>query len=212
MKAPPDQNLAPSNLDAIEAALPPGLHLPPLERHAAEVLRVLAASKPGGVALQAGSGSPALSAWLLDGMDITSRLVTVVNDGRLLPVVRQHVGNDIRVAIHSQDLLEFLSDIRAHRLQLIVFDEAPESIDLVQASLAMLDPGGLFIVLGAAPAQNQRGAGSAQDVLCHHGAFQSVRISAAANMLLAARKPAYEKRSGRGERRTARRRGKWVES
>ena len=41
------------------------------------LLRTLAASKPGGRFLELGTGTGVATAWLLDGMDATSQLVSV---------------------------------------------------------------------------------------------------------------------------------------
>jgi hypothetical protein len=43
-----------------------------------ELCRVLAASRPGGVFLSLGDGAGGIGIWILDGMDLSSRLVVVV--------------------------------------------------------------------------------------------------------------------------------------
>lgn len=44
------------------------------------LLRTLVSSKPGGSFLELGTGTGAATAWILDGMDLRSSLVTVEND------------------------------------------------------------------------------------------------------------------------------------
>jgi predicted O-methyltransferase YrrM len=50
------------------------------ERKTGSLLRVLAASKPGGRFLELGTGTGVGTAWLLAGMDRGSRLVSVDTD------------------------------------------------------------------------------------------------------------------------------------
>ena len=59
---------------------------------ACSFLRTLAASKPGGRFLELGSGTGLSTAWILDGMDSTSHLITVDNDESLLSVLRNNLG------------------------------------------------------------------------------------------------------------------------
>lgn len=56
------------------------------------LLRVLAASKPRGQLLELGSGTGLATAWLLDGTDATSTLLTVDNDEAALSILRDVVG------------------------------------------------------------------------------------------------------------------------
>lgn len=108
-------------------------------------LRVLAASKPGGVVLHAGVGRSEASAWLLHGLDIMGRLITIVVDPAEAALVKKYVGNDLRVAVHSQDLLQFFSDVSQNRFDVVVFDAAPEDLAVFDAARELLSPGGLFV-------------------------------------------------------------------
>jgi len=54
------------------------------------MLRTLAASKPGGRFLELGTGTGIATAWLLEGMDERSTLISIDNDGafKRLPEIR----------------------------------------------------------------------------------------------------------------------------
>lgn len=112
-----------------------------------ELLRILAASKVGGVFLQLGRGAPEAGAWLLDGMDITSKLVVVAEEPRLVPIIEETLGNDIRVAVHVQDALEFIDDIRSHQLHFLIFDTGSVEKELIMGAVELLVPGGLLVIL-----------------------------------------------------------------
>src|SRR5258708_40193433 len=61
------------------------------------LLRVLAASKPGGRFLELGTGTGIATAWLLSGMDPAATLVTVDNDRAVQQVAKQALGDDPRL-------------------------------------------------------------------------------------------------------------------
>jgi predicted O-methyltransferase YrrM len=58
------------------------------------MMRSLAASKPGGRLLELGTGTGLSTAWLLDGMDAGSRLLTTDNDPSCLAVAEKHLGSE----------------------------------------------------------------------------------------------------------------------
>ena len=58
-----------------------------------QMLRVLAASKPGGRILELGTGTGLAAAWLLHGMSGGATLDTVDNDPVCSAVARRHLGH-----------------------------------------------------------------------------------------------------------------------
>src|SRR6266536_5689093 len=72
------------------------------------LLRTLAASKPGGMFLELGTGTGVGAAWLLSGMDAASRLWTVDNDDAAIAIARKHLGGDKRVTFHRDDAGQFI--------------------------------------------------------------------------------------------------------
>lgn len=63
------------------------------------MLRMLAASKPGGRFLELGTGTGIATAWLLEGMDAASTLVSVDNDRAVQQVARDSLGADGRLTL-----------------------------------------------------------------------------------------------------------------
>lgn len=177
-----------------------------LDHHVGAFLRVLAASKPGGVFLQSGSGSPGLSLWLLEGMDITSRLITLVTDPAAVEPARRHVGDDIRVAIHRQDPLEFFNDIRSHEIQCAVFDEVPGRVETLRAALGLIAVGGWLVVLGNRPrvpwpdADGSVGA-DVLGFLAGTAEFESTALDSGPGAIVAVRRAPVARSRRRGTRR-----------
>src|SRR5262252_7143004 len=67
------------------------------------LLRTLAASKPGGRFLELGTGTGVATAWLLDGMDAASELLSVDIDARVQQLAREELGADPRLHLITED-------------------------------------------------------------------------------------------------------------
>src|SRR5215471_18143261 len=85
-------------------------------------LRTLAASRPGGRLLEIGTGTGIATAWLLDGMDSRARLITVDVDARAQAVAREHLADDIRLEIVTEDAAAFLARQPRRAFDLIFAD------------------------------------------------------------------------------------------
>lgn len=178
----------PSVLQAIHGDLQTAGIASILNETTGALLRTLAVSQPGGVFLQLGRGCCELTAWIVDGMDITSRLVAVVIDSNLREISERHLGDDIRIAFHNQDALEFLTDIRKHRFHLIVFDEVPCSGDVVNAAAELVASGGFLIVIGfGSPQAENATTPEIMELVANLEGFHAVRLSGAADAAIATR-------------------------
>ena len=107
--------------------------------------RALAASKTAGAFLCIGEGAGEVGTWILDGMDHSSGLVTLVQDEREAAVLERELDRDVRASVHLQDAASFLTDVHAHRFDLIVdliTDEHPKAIWL---GLGLLRAGGVYL-------------------------------------------------------------------
>jgi len=91
----------------------------PSEPRTGAMLRVLAASKPGGRFLELGTGTGLATAWLLDGMDRDARLTTVDVDPAAQAVAREVLGGDPRLEIVTEDAAVFLRGQKAGTFDLI---------------------------------------------------------------------------------------------
>jgi len=72
------------------------------------MLRTLVASKPGGRFLELGTGTGVATAWLLEGMDERSTLISVDNKGAVQAVARDSLGADNRLTLVTTGELDFL--------------------------------------------------------------------------------------------------------
>jgi predicted O-methyltransferase YrrM len=110
------------------------------------LLRTLASSKPRGSFLELGTGTGAATAWILDGMDARSSLVTVENDPHLLSIARRHLGADPRVTFVPADGTVFLREAPRDSFDLIFADTWPGKYENLDLGLSLLKEGGLYVV------------------------------------------------------------------
>jgi predicted O-methyltransferase YrrM len=110
------------------------------------LLRTLVSSKPGGSFLELGTGTGAATAWILDGMDPRSSLVTVEHEEHLLSIARRHLGADPRVTFARADGNAFLREARGSAFDLVFADTWPGKYDSLESALGLLEKGGLYVV------------------------------------------------------------------
>jgi len=118
------------------------------------LLRTLAASKPGGQLLEIGTGTGLSTAWLLDGMDHMAHLTTVDNDEAVLGVARRHLGDDPRLSVVCADGDAWLDTLVPRSFDLIFADAWPGKYRRLPETLALLRPGGLYVVDDMLPQAN----------------------------------------------------------
>ena len=112
------------------------------------LLRTLAASKPGGAFLELGTGTGLATAWILDGMDPLSRLITVDREEKHTSIARRFLGHDPRVTFQQMDGLDFISSMRKQGItfDLIFADMQPGKFQAREETLQLLANGGIYIV------------------------------------------------------------------
>ena len=139
----------PLTLDAIETdaeSLGFGMSC---EEAVGQLLRALAAAKPGGRLLELGTGMGAGTAWLLAGMDEHARLDTLDNDPERLGVARRHHTLDPRVTIFEADGGEWLGDRATDDgpgYDMVFANTRPGKFTHLDEALSLVDPGGFYVV------------------------------------------------------------------
>jgi predicted O-methyltransferase YrrM len=98
------------------------------------LLRTLAASKPSGRFLELGTGTGLATAWIADGLDEKSSLISIDNDEVLLNVAQKYI-NDRRVEIIRADAYDWISNYRGKKFDFIFADAMPGKYDLFEETL-----------------------------------------------------------------------------
>jgi predicted O-methyltransferase YrrM len=118
----------------------------PSEAGAASLLRMLAASKPGGRLIELGTGTGLATACLLDGMDVSATLVSIDNDDGPQSIARAVLGEDPRVTFVLGDGLAWIERQAGASFDLVFADAWPGKYEGLDNALRLLKPGGLYVV------------------------------------------------------------------
>jgi len=118
------------------------------------LLRALAATKPNGKLLELGTGTGVATAWMLDGMDEKSRLVSVEINEVNLEVAKRFLGADLRVIFVHADGGEWLSGAEPDQFDLIFADSWPGKYTHLDEALRLLKRGGLYVIDDMLPQPN----------------------------------------------------------
>jgi predicted O-methyltransferase YrrM len=158
------------------------------------LLAALAASKPGGRVLELGTGTGHGTAWLLAGMNAASRLDTVDTDPAVVDVARRHLSSDGRVTFHVMDGATFLQTSPGATFDLIYADAWPGKFSHLDEALALLRPGGIYVIDDLLPQANWP-EGHAPKVpaliedIERRGEFTTVKLAWASGLMLVVRRP-----------------------
>jgi predicted O-methyltransferase YrrM len=126
----------------------------PSERNTGSLLRTLCASKPSGNFLEIGTGTGLATAWILEGMDDNSRLVTMDNDGKALAIARQYLSADPRVELLECDASFWLQQNQGQNFDLIFADTYPGKYEHFDLAWTILKPGGIYMIDDMLPQAN----------------------------------------------------------
>jgi len=118
------------------------------------MLRTLAASKPGGRFLELGTGTGVATAWLLQGMDAGSTLVSVDNDLAVQQVASAALGADPRLTLVTSGGLEFLREQPAGSYDFVFADAMPGKYEGLEDALAVVKLGGFYVIDDLLPQPN----------------------------------------------------------
>lgn len=188
---------------------PPALALPPRVRAAlveaeqrgfgrscslevGRLLRMLAATRPGGRLAELGTGTGVGAAWLLAGMDGTARLLTAELDADRAEAARCVLAGDERAQVRRGDWRELLPD---GPFDLIFSDCAPAKRETENLELLVkaLRPGGLLVLDNFSPParlpEGLHGGDPEREALWAHPALlcTEVAVSAGERVILATR-------------------------
>jgi predicted O-methyltransferase YrrM len=157
------------------------------------MLRMLAASKPEGCFLELGTGTGIATAWLLEGMDAKSTLISVDNDGAVQRVARDCLGADDRLTLETTGALEFLRRQPAESFDFVFADAMPGKYEGLEEALSVVTVGGFYVIDDMLPQPNWP-EGHAEKVpvliekLAANSSFEILPLVWASGVVIAVRK------------------------
>ncbi|MFT5884786.1 MAG: putative O-methyltransferase YrrM [Arcticibacterium sp.] len=118
------------------------------------LLKTLAATKIGGSFLELGTGTGLSTAWILDGMDNETSLISFDNDPELISIASKFLKDDSRLNLVVADGEDWIMENREKRFDYIFADTWHGKYLLLDETINMLKEGGLYIVDDMIPHEN----------------------------------------------------------
>ncbi len=118
----------------------------PSDLYVGSLLKTLIASKPKANILELGTGIGLSLSWMIDGMDINSRITSVDNDPKLVEIAHLFFSQDKRVEIICCDGSEWIKSYDGPPFDLIFADAWPGKYSEIYEVLDLLKIGGFYIV------------------------------------------------------------------
>ncbi|KDN82051.1 O-methyltransferase [Kitasatospora cheerisanensis] len=159
-----------------------------------QLLRTLAAARPGGRILELGTGAGASTSWLLSGMDAGATLLSVEQDPAVAAIAAEHLGADPRVELVVGEGAELIDALAGRTFDLVFADTWPGKFHHLDQALGLLAPGGHYLVDDLLP-QPTWPAGHAAavtalvDRLTTDPHLHAVHLNCSTGLLLATRRP-----------------------
>ncbi len=112
------------------------------------LLRTLVTTKPSGSILELGTGTGLATAWILDGMNAQSSLLTVDRNENNVAIARKFLGHDSRVTFHIEDGSAFIPSTlnKGKTFDLIFADMPPGKYQFLDETLHLLKAGGVYVI------------------------------------------------------------------
>ena len=109
-------------------------------------LKTLIASKPKSRILELGTGIGLSLAWMVEGLDENSQLISVDNDPKLISIAEEFFGNDARVELVCEDGTAWLKNYQGPLFDLVFADAWPGKYSEIEEVLALIKQGGFYVI------------------------------------------------------------------
>lgn len=118
----------------------------PSDIYVGTLLKTLISSKLKSNFLELGTGIGLSLSWMIDGMDVDSKIISVDNDPKLIAIAKQYFGHDSRVELVCADGSEWIKNYKGNRFDLIFADAWPGKYSEIDEVLALINVGGFYVI------------------------------------------------------------------
>lgn len=118
----------------------------PSDRYVGSLLKTLIASKSKGRFLELGTGMGLSLAWMLDGMDAGSTMISVDNDPSLVQIAKEYFGKDARLQLLCTDGGQWLKSYSGNKFDLVFADAWPGKYAEIEEVLDLIKVGGFYVI------------------------------------------------------------------
>ncbi|QWX82662.1 class I SAM-dependent methyltransferase [Cellulophaga sp. HaHaR_3_176] len=118
----------------------------PSDLYVGSLLKTLVASKPAASILELGTGIGLSLAWMLDGMDSESTMISVDNDEELIAIAKDFFKDDKRLQLVCEDGSIWLKNYKQGKFDLVFADAWPGKYSEIDEVLKLVKVGGFYII------------------------------------------------------------------
>jgi len=118
----------------------------PSDLYIGTLLKTLITSKPKANVLELGTGIGLSLSWMLDGMDVHSKIISIDNNPQLTEIVKGFFSDDQRAQIICVDGSEWIKNYKGEKFDLVFADAWPGKYSDIDEVLDLINTGGIYVI------------------------------------------------------------------
>lgn len=118
------------------------------------LLRTLISSKPCGRFLELGTGTGLSLTWMVEGMDKSSKIVSIENTSSFQDIAKQYFKDEENIELICEDASHWIKTNQDQRFDLIFADAWPGKYEFLDETLNLLKAGGIYVIDDMLPQPN----------------------------------------------------------
>lgn len=118
----------------------------PSDLYVGSLLKTLIASKPKGRFLEIGTGIGLSLSWMIEGLDVDSKLLSVDNNQNLTDIAASFFRDNEQVELICQDGTQWLKEYKGSKFDLIFADAWPGKYSEIDQVLKLIKVGGFYVI------------------------------------------------------------------
>ncbi|KJD35250.1 methyltransferase [Tamlana sedimentorum] len=126
----------------------------PSDIYIGTLLKTMITSKPNSNFLELGTGIGLSLSWMLEGMDLASKLISVDNDSKLIEIAKYYFEDDKRLELICTDGSEWIKNYKGELFDLVFADAWPGKYSEIDEILDLINVGGMYIIDDMLPQTN----------------------------------------------------------
>ncbi|WP_286965067.1 O-methyltransferase [Flavobacterium sp. UBA4854] len=125
----------------------------PSDLQTGSFLRTLSATKKDGHFLELGTGTGLSLAWLIEGMGENSNLISIDNAAEYQNIAKKYLQKP-NVSFVCEDAEKWILNYKGLKFDLIFADAWPGKYAVLEETLQLLNPGGIYLIDDMLPQPN----------------------------------------------------------
>lgn len=126
----------------------------PSDLYIGSLLKTLISSRINANILEIGTGAGLSLAWMVDALSKNSQLTTIDNDPQLSNIAKGFFGENPKLSILCEDGEKWIENYYGPPFDLIFADAWPGKYSHIDETLAMVKPGGFYVIDDMNPQKN----------------------------------------------------------